>query len=691
MERHLTKSRFKLACECETKLYYTRKKDYADQSAIDPFLRELAKGGYQVGELARYFFSDVNLAPIVIETGYDEALNKTRELIERKVSRIAEAAVKYGNLFIRADLFHIDVDRKHINFYEVKSKSYSSSEEFYTYKRNTDEITGLKSEWKSYLYDVAFQKYVITNAYPGYKVNAFLTLVNKDAKATVEGLNQFFKVQKSGNSYEVIVTPGLTKDQLGKSVLIDIPVDDVIDYILNSKSESKAYPGYNFADYINVLSEAYRKDEKIPAPISKECKKCSFYTTPEDEKNNLKSGMRECWMEKIKISGEKFNSPKVTEIFGLYAPKLLESLIEKQKYFIVDVEESDIFTKPDNSTQGLSWTGRRWEQISRVIKGDQNFFLDKQGLREEMNSWKWPLHFIDFETSMPAIPFTRNARPYEGIAFQYSHHIVSKQNGGDYRIIHQNQFIKTDRGINPNLDFIRTLKNDLSGDEGTIFRYHRHENTYLRYIYNQINSGLFGEIEDKDDLLIFIDSITNKKEGKTKICGCRDMVDQWELVAHYYYSPMSGGSTSLKKILPAAIHDSPFLKDKYSKPVCGIKMDEVTSLNFDSQIWIDPEYDNDPYKKLPPVFDGYSREKLDGMFSDMDEVADGGAAMAAYAKLQFFDTPEDQRESIKEALYKYCELDTLAMVMLWEFWNEQINNQFSLQDHVGSNKNHKAT
>jgi hypothetical protein len=151
------------------------------------------------------------------------------------------------------------------------------------------------------------------------------------------------------------------------------------------------------------------------------------------------------------------------------------------------------------------------------------------------------------------------------------------------------------------------------------------------------------------------------------------MVDLWEMVAHYYYSPHAEGSTSLKRILPAAIHDSPFLREKYSSPVCG-RNREVTSRNFDSQTWIVPEYDNDPYKNLPTVFENFTREELDEMFEDMDELADGGAAMMAYAKLQFFNTPEDQRMAIRDSLYKYCELDTLAMVMLWEFWNNEINN-----------------
>ena len=51
--RYLTKSRFKLALECPTKLYYTQKKDYLDKKLDDEFLQALAKGGYQVGELGR--------------------------------------------------------------------------------------------------------------------------------------------------------------------------------------------------------------------------------------------------------------------------------------------------------------------------------------------------------------------------------------------------------------------------------------------------------------------------------------------------------------------------------------------------------------------------------------------------------------------------------------------------------------
>ncbi len=46
--------------------------------------------------------------------------------------------------------------------------------------------------WSEYVYDVAFQKYVITKAYPDCNVHAYLMLANKNAVCTVAGLNQKF-------------------------------------------------------------------------------------------------------------------------------------------------------------------------------------------------------------------------------------------------------------------------------------------------------------------------------------------------------------------------------------------------------------------------------------------------------------------------------------------------------------------
>ena len=47
--RYLTKSRFKLAVECPTKLYYTGKSEYANTNNENEFLAMLADEGFQVG------------------------------------------------------------------------------------------------------------------------------------------------------------------------------------------------------------------------------------------------------------------------------------------------------------------------------------------------------------------------------------------------------------------------------------------------------------------------------------------------------------------------------------------------------------------------------------------------------------------------------------------------------------------
>ena len=60
------------------------------------------------------------------------------------------------------------------------------------------------------------------------------------------------------------------------------------------------------------------------------------------------------------------------------------------------------------------------------------------------------------------------------------------------------------------------------------------------------------------------------------------------------------------------------------------------------------------------------------MLTEEDEIREGGAAMTAYARLQFEEMSEYERGDIRRALLQYCELDTLAMVMIYEAWREDL-------------------
>ena len=154
MPRYLTKSRYKLGLECPTKLFYTGKSEtYPDTKLDDSFLAALAEGGYQVGELAKYYYPG---GTDITTLDYEQALAETAALLEQENAIIYEAAIRYENLFIRVDVL---VKRGNtLEIIEVKAKSYDPTgpSPFLTKRAAT-----LSSGWKSYLYDVAFQKYVV--------------------------------------------------------------------------------------------------------------------------------------------------------------------------------------------------------------------------------------------------------------------------------------------------------------------------------------------------------------------------------------------------------------------------------------------------------------------------------------------------------------------------------------------------
>jgi hypothetical protein len=79
-----------------------------------------------------------------------------------------------------------------------------------------------------------------------------------------------------------------------------------------------------------------------------------------------------------------------------------------------------------------------------------------------------------------------------------------------------------------------------------------------------------------------------------------------------------------------------------------------------------------PYKLLKPLFEGWDDEQMEENKGDIENIADGGAALMAYSKLQYTDMTDAEREEIKKALLKYCELDTLAMVMIYEHFRFDI-------------------
>lgn len=648
--RYLTKSRFRQAIQCPTKLYYTKKeKLYANTKEVDTFLQSLAEGGFQVEELSRLHYP----GGILIEDGhdskryYDDALESTNKALEQEDVTIYEAAFNFEKLFIRTDVLVKQGNK--VRLIEVKAKSFDSTAE--------SELLTAKGKvngtWKPYLYDLAFQKHVVQKSHPNWEVSAYLMMADKSKKATVDGLNQLFRIADNNKRTGIDCLVD-SLDEVGESVLGELHVDEVLDRIY--QDEDRVIESMSFYEMLESFSDHYYRDEKFKWPIGWQCKTCEFKNS-ERTGANLISGFEECWKEQMNFVDNDFNKPNIFEIWNLRnGAKILES----GRFFLEDVTEEDIGmnTKAD----GLSTQHRQWLQVEKTLELDQigkaDFYLDKENLQLIMNEWVYPLHFIDFETSGAALPFTKGRRPYEQVAFQFSHHRVND----DGSIEHAAEYINAEPGEFPNFDFVRALKKSLGNDEGSVFKYATHENSILNAVYVQLCDS---DEPDKEELKEFIRLITNSNDSVAETWkGKRDMIDLCGLVRKYFYHPYMKGSNSIKSVLPTVLRISDALQQKYSQPIGQINL---TSKHFsDEHIWLDGE-EVDPYASLPDM----DLTGVEKSISQLKSIRDGGAALTAFGKIQYTNMSEIERELIRESLLKYCELDTLAMVMIWEFFKAE--------------------
>lgn len=672
---YFTKSAYATALECPTKLFYCCDKQYANQDDSNEFLTSLANGGFQVGELAKIYYH-IEKDNFVESKDYEKSLVQTKELFSQDTVNIAEAAFRYKNLFVRADI--IEKRGNHINLIEVKAKSCQSENGIILSKKEVK-----KNKLDPYVKDVAFQRYVIQSAlkeqYPDipFTVHAFLLMADKNKVASVNGMNQYFQINDCQGNEHVHIMPGAQSLDDAEHILTAF---DVNDYCTDLISEPQ------FKENIEKWAEAYCNHTKIDSNISHNCFKCQF-TSSNDSK---KDGYKECWKYQTGFEDDDFNKPSISDFNMKGFSQAADKLISSRKILLKDITSKEIRNNSHKKVDSPTTDADRREILYGLETGDgtvlskygesivsKEYYLNKEKVRELLNRYKGPLHFIDFETATAALPFYKGMRPYEPIAFQYSHHTVKLNDDGSYEIEHTDQFLNTERGHFPNFDFIRNLKASLSKDNGTIFRYSNHENTILRSIRKQLSES---SEPDASDLISFIDSITHACDKETEDhTGERDMVDMEELVKECFLHPGEmKGRTSIKVVLPAVLNSSEFLQNKYSKPIYGT---EIKSCNYSGKnqaiTWVNKESGSDridnPYHQLEIIEKdilksaGVSDEEYSAIKNELgDAVANGGAALSAYSKLQY--TDKTATEALKNSLFRYCELDTMAMVLIWEFF-----------------------
>ena len=604
-EKVLTKTKFKLGLDCLSKLFFSFDSNYNDIKKMDSFLQYLAEGGFQVEEYARQHFPNGKLIDVP-HRDFNNCSYYTRNFIEQNENiTLFEAGFKHKNLFIRADI--VVKKGNTLQLFEVKAKSYEGE----------DTIFGkggqLKREWKPYFFDLAFQTYVVQLCFPEMKVESHFIFPDKNKKSSIDGLNQKYRFHPNMNGRKHVEVLDNSAKDWNDSLLTCLDQTDIIQSILND--EIPYDDELTFTPALNSMLPLLTQYVFPGAPLQQsKCKHCQYRKTEMTQNGN--SGMAKCFAHHRNIAEAELYQPNLLDVWNLRN----SNLFDQGHFLLSEIDPAEWpFEAGDNQ---FTPSQRQWAQIT-TCNTDQPI-IQKEGLRSEMTTWKFPMHFIDFETTRSALPFFSTQHPYEQVAFQFSHHRLTEEG----TLTHQNQFLIPDHSF-PNFEFIRSLKESISQDDGTIFTYSHHENTVLNEIKDQLENS---NEADRNELIAFIEAAQSR------------IVDLCKVVKLYYFHPFFGGSNSIKAVLPAILRCNDQLRDKYSQPIGAIPL---TSLNFsEDHTWISANQIN-PYQSLPSI-------------------KEGGAAMAAYAQLMYTTSTEIYAQELRQGLLKYCELDTLAMVMLYE-------------------------
>jgi len=215
---------------------------------------------------------------------------------------------------------------------------------------------------------------------------------------------------------------------------------------------------------------------------------------------------------------------------------------------------------------------------------DKEDYINKERIREFMNTLSYPLYFLDFETYQEAIPVYDYVKPYTQIPFQYSLHYYEKKD----KSLQHKEFL-AEPSTDPRRMLAESLVKDIPENVCTLAYNMMFEKMVIKYlasIYPDLSSHLMNIYNNMHDLMIPFKN--------------RD-----------YYNKDMQGSYSIKYVLPAL-------------------------------------FPNDP--------------SLD--YHNLNLIHNGSEAMNTFANLSSYS--KEEQEKIRKCLLKYCELDTYAMVKIFD-------------------------
>ena len=242
-----------------------------------------------------------------------------------------------------------------------------------------------------------------------------------------------------------------------------------------------------FEQLYDYVVEVLSQKEK-PVPYLKwECKGCDIFD--------------ECC--RLEIDNHIFDLPRLSHTKYCQLRDLEVLRIE-------DIPEDFELTEPQDIV---------WEAI---VNGET--VIDRNELKEALDSIVYPAYYLDFETVQTAIPLYKRIAPYAQIPTQYSLHICSE---AGKVVEHREYLADADRDCRRKM--AKKLIRDC-GSKGSIVVYSSFEKTVINGLIE-----LFPDLKKELGMLV------------------RRLVDLHKIIKNNYYDVRFRGSYSIKKVLPVLV------------------------------------------------------------------------------------------------------------------------------------------
>ena len=602
---HLSKSDFKVARTCGTKLYY-KKLGYSSNLDENPYLEFLADGGYMVETIAKLLFPEGK------EIEFDSnaaAVASTKEALKADTVTLFEATLMFGQLLARVDILEKRGNR--FRLIEVKAKGFNPEAGGQGPFRG--EKGQILSKWRPYLEDVTFQTHILRSIYPETEVLPCLCLVDKSMACGVETSFDKFQIvpREKKQGVKMFSRPQVTFtgdiEALRKQPFVQvIDVTEEVDELLPEVRRSAA----EFA-----ASLAGEQPERMQPNLGVKCKKCEYRIG--DTAPGVKQGFIECWGKLAEPSPHLLDFYRV-DLLGAKG-QVAANMIASGRCGVHDILQGDLRGKiGERQNIQLEWTLKNKEYINPALP-------------KILQSCKYPLQFIDFEASRMAVPYHAGMRPYEQVAFQWSCHTIPEPGAN----LSHHEWINIEEAY-PNFEFARSLQ-QVVDSRGTVFVWSPFERTALRDVRRQMVQ--YGQRDL--GLAEWLDAM---------VADGGPLVDLCNLAKEYYFHPRMNGSLSIKHVLPAVWFQSEAIRNhpwfvQYLRTEAGNILE--------------------PYKTLDPLpfGDDENDEEAEAVREGTGAIRTYQEMMYG---LRRSDNPF--RNAQKQLLLNYCKLDTAAMVMIWMHW-----------------------